>query len=255
MTSLALLQRGFQRHVFESHPRFEREILGSDRLSAAQRLAIYSGAYRARLVETLGKHYPGLRALAGDQCFDHLAQRYVGTHPSSYRNLRWFGSELPAFIAEAAPARRGPALAEMAAFEWKLGLAFDATDAVSVTIDEIAEVPPSEWASMRFVPHPSIQCLALRYNIPVLHTAAQEGKPLPPLKRARSARPWLIWRQDLVTRYRSFERDEAFAFDALVRGAQFGEICAQLARAANPGMRAAQLLKAWVAEGLICGIN
>jgi len=255
MTDLACLQRGFQRSVFKGNARFEREIVGTSRMSAARRLEIYSHAYRARLVETLETDYPGLGALAGAERFEHLAQEYVRAHPSSHRNLRWYGGALPAFLAKAVPSRRVRALAEMAAFEWQLGLAFDAADATPLTIDDIAQVPTTEWAGMRFAPHPSVRRLALRYNVPGLRAAAEGDRPLPPLTRAKSAVAWLVWRQNLVIRYRSLAKDEARALDALLRGADFGEICAQLAGAPEPALRAAALLKGWVAEGLLCDIK
>jgi len=255
MTSLAQLQRGFQNHMFDGNPRFEREIVGCTRVPAAHRLAIYFGAYRARLLEVLGTDFPGLRALAGDERFERLAREYVGVHASSYRNLRWYGGDFPAYLARAARSRPAPVLAEMAAFEWQLGLAFDAANAEPILIDDVAQVPRDEWPRMRFEPHPSVRRLALHFNVPALHAAAQGGKPLPRLKRATTAVAWLIWRQDLVSRYRSLARDEAPALDALLRGAGFGAICAQLAGAAEPALRAAALLKCWVAEGLLCGIK
>jgi len=255
MTSLAGLQRGFQRHVLAGSAHFEREVAGSARMSAERRLAIYSGAYRARLVEALGTDYPGLRALAGDDRFEPLARQYVSQHPSAYRNLRWYGGEFPAFVAKAASVRRAPALAEMAAFEWQLGLAFDATDAGPVTGDDIMQVPADEWPRMRFVPHPSLRRLSLRYNVPALHAAVLGERSLPRLRRGRRAVEWLVWRHELVTRYRSLARDEARALDSLLQGATLGEICAELAGVSGPGLRAAALLKGWVHEGLICRIS
>jgi len=255
MTRLARLQRGFQRHVLAGGAHFEREIADGARVSASQRLAIYYGAYRARLVEALATDYPGLQALAGDERFEQLARQYVSEHPSDYRNLRWYGAGFPAFLAKAAPARRAPALTEMAAFEWQVGLAFDAADAEPVTGEDIVQVPPHEWPQMRFTPHPSVRRLSLRYNVPALHAAALGERSLPRLRRARSAVEWLVWRRELVPRYRSLAKDEARALDTLLRGATFGEICGQLAGASEPGLRAAALLKGWVHEGIICRID
>lgn len=255
MTSLARLQRGFQRHVLAGGAHFDREIAGNARLSATRRLSIYSGAYRARLVEALGKDYPGLQALAGNERFEQLARHYVSAHPSPFRNLRWYGGEFPAFLAKCAPSRRAPAFAEMAAFEQQLGLAFDAADTAPVAVEDVARVPAQEWPQMRFTPHPSVRRLTLHYNAPAVHAAALEGKSLPPLRRVRRAVPWLIWRQELVIRFRSLARDEARAFDTLLGGATFGEICAQLSDSGEPGLRAAALLKGWLREGLICEVE
>jgi hypothetical protein len=250
MTPLARLQRGFQHHVLEGNPRFEHKVHGTARASAARRLGIYSGAYRARLVEALGKDYPGLRALAGVAQFKRLARDYIAAHPSRFSNLRWYGGELAAFL-ETSPHRRATALAEMAAFEWELGIAFDAADAHLLMLEDIVRVPPEAWPHMRFKPHPSVRRLSLRYNVPAFRVAADDSAPLPPLRRARAPVAWLIWRQDLTARFRSLEGDEARALDALMRGADFGEICAQLADTGGPALRAAALLKRWVADVLL----
>jgi hypothetical protein len=250
MTALARLQRRFQRNVLEGDRRFEREVAGDARLAAGRRLAIYSGAYRARLVEALGKDYPGLRALAGEARFERLANEYIAACPSSFPNLRWYGGELAAFI-RVSDHRRAAALAEMAAFEWQLGLAFDASDAAPLTIEDIGRVPPEEWPGMRFAPHPSVRRLSLRYNVPAIRSASEDGAPLPPLRRGSAPVAWLIWRQNLVARFRSLECDEARAFDALMRGAVLGEICAELNDNPEPALRSAALLKGWVTDGLL----
>ena len=250
MTALARLQRDFQRNVLEGDPRFERRVRGTTSVPAAGRLAIYSGAYRARLVEALGKDYPGLRALAGEARFERLARDYIAAYPSRFANLRWYGGELAAFL-DGSRQRRAAALAEMAAFEWQLGLAFDAADALSLTVEDIARVPPDAWPGMRFTPHPSARRLSLRYNVPAVRIAAEDGAPLPLLRRARAPVAWLIWRQGLTARFRSLQRDEARALDALMRGADFSEICTELSDSAEPALRAAALLKGWAGDGLL----
>jgi hypothetical protein len=250
MTALARLQRGFQCNVLEGDRRFEREVAGDARLAAGRRLAIYSSAYRARLVQALARDYPGLRALAGEARFERLANEYIAARPSVFPNLRWYGGELAAFLGVSGH-RRAAALAEMAAFEWQLGLAFDAPDAAPLTIEDIARVPPEEWPGMRFAPHPSVRRLSFRYNVPAIRSASEDGAPLPTLRRGGAPVAWLIWRQGLVVRFRSLERDEARAFDALTRGANFAGICTGLRGGAKPAARAAVLLKGWITSGLL----
>jgi len=250
MTALARLQRGFQRHILEGHARFEREVANTARVAAERRLAIYSSAYRARIIEALGDDYPGLRALAGETLFERLAREYVDANPSRFFNLRWYGSGLAAFLRSFA-GRRAPGFCEMADFEWQLGLAFDAADAAPVMIEDIARVPPDKWPGMRLAAHPSVRLLSLRYNVPALSSAVQDGKPMPPLRRKRSAVCWLIWRRDLTVHFRSLARDEAQALNALTRGASFSQICATLSDSTDPALRAAALLKGWAGDGLI----
>lgn len=250
MTPLVRLQRNFQRHVLDGDRRFRRDVADTARVSAERRLAIYSGAYRTRLVESLEADFAGLRALIGEARFRRIAGQYVNAHPSPFYNLRWYGGGFALFLRTSSR-RRGPALVEMADFEWQLGLAFDAADVTPFTIEDMASVAPQDWPRMHFAPHPSVRLLNLRYNVTSVFTAVQNEKPQPPLACARTPVSWLIWRQNLTAHFRSLETDEARALGALMRGAEFGEICAELSDSAEPGLRAAALLKRWIIDGLM----
>ena len=250
MTPLARLQRGFQQHILEGNSGFERQVACTARVSARRRLEIYSSAYRARIVQALQDDYPGVCALVGEASFQRIAGAYVDANPSPFFNLRWYGGDLAAF-ARSLSRRRGAVLAEMAQFEWQLGLAFDAANAACVTVEDIAQLPPDDWPRMRFIRHPSASLISLQYNVPALMSAVKDGTPLPAVRRSRTAVYWLIWRQNLNAHFRSLPADEARALDALMRGADFGEICAELSDSTEPASRAAALLKGWITDGLI----
>jgi hypothetical protein len=69
---------------------------------------------------------------------------------------------------------------------------------------------------------------------------------------------WLVWRQDLLTYFRSLSVDEAWALDTLQRGENFATICEGLGEwidAQNVALHAAGLLKQWLTDGLICEIR
>ncbi|MGH8622189.1 MAG: HvfC/BufC family peptide modification chaperone, partial [Burkholderiales bacterium] len=185
MSALARLQHMFQRRVFRPHARFEREVVSTTRLAARERLEIYSSAYRARLVGALAKDYPGLKALLGNQGFERIALAYVEAHPSRFANLRWYGGGLAAFLRKSGPRRSRRALAEMAAFEWSVGLAFDAADDPALEVSAVSARAPAAWPRMRFSPHPSVRRLDLHFNVPALRAATDAGKPLPRLRRRR----------------------------------------------------------------------
>ena len=250
MTPLARLQRNFQSHVLDGDRRFRREVADTARVPAGRRLAIYSSAYRTRLVESLEADYAGLRALIGEARFRRIARQYVNAHPSPFFNLRWYGAGFASFLRNSSR-RRGPALGEMADFEWQLGLAFDAADVTPITIEDMASVAPEDWPRMRFATHPSVRLLNLRYNVTSVFTAVQDEKPQPALACAKTPVSWLVWRQALTAHFRSLEADEARALGALMRGADFGEICGELSDSPEPALRAAALLKRWIIDGLM----
>ncbi len=229
-------------------------MLSTDRAAAARRLGVYVHAYGARLVEALGKDYEALRTLLGERAFEKTMLDFIAARPSRHRNLRWYGWALARFLARSPRTRARPLLAELAAFEWALGLAFDAADARTMTVEEVGRVPAESWPAMRFRLHPSVRRLELYGNAPAIWRAARDGKRLPRASRRRAPAPWLVWRKGLMPFYRALPRDEAWALDAVSRGRNFAAICSGLRRFAG-GKRAAQsgapVLKTWQGDGLI----
>ena len=68
----------------------------------------------------------------------------------------------------------------------------------------------------------------------------------------------MIWRQDLLTYFRSLIVDEAWALDAMQRGETFADICEGLTEwidAQNVAVHAVGLLKQWLTDGLISEIR
>ena len=98
MTTLAELQRDFQRHVMHGHDRIVDAVVDTPRVPATTRLAIYSEAYRLRLTEALASTLPRLQALLGQQEFAKIAAEYIDLCPSSFPSIRWFGDRLPSLL-------------------------------------------------------------------------------------------------------------------------------------------------------------
>ena len=249
---------GFQRH-FQSWVTGEAlappaKVAGTGAASAGERLQVYAEAIRLRFLEVLGKDYPGLRALVGEDEFRVLGGAYVAAHPSRERSIRCFGRHLPGFLRRTAPWRERPVLGEMARFEWAKGEVADAADGPVVGVGEIAAVPPERWAGLRPRFQPALRRLDLEWEVPGLWSALDRGDPPPPLVRAERARPWLLWRDGLRVRWRSLAPDEAWALGACAAGEDFGAVCAGFcARGGEEGaaLRAATCLRQWAEDGLL----
>lgn len=254
MKALRDLQKEFQNYVFRRTKQMEREVVSTHRASAKTRLGIYSSAYRLRLLEALDTDYPGLHALAGDAQFKKLGGAYIGSHPSPYFNLRWYGGELAEFLKTTPPYSRHPVLSEMAAFEWAQALAFDAPDEPVVQVDDMAKIPAHAWPNLVFKPHASLQRLNLEWNVPAFWKAVDRKEDLPQPKKNEYAVGWVLWRRQLQIFYRSLNVDEAWAIDALRDGHNFAEICGGLCEwlgELQVAPHAAGLLKTWISEGMI----
>ena len=69
---------------------------------------------------------------------------------------------------------------------------------------------------------------------------------------------WIVWREQLITRFRSLETDEQLALDKIREGENFNDVCETLSTIIDEDkvpMHAATLLKGWITQGLISGIH
>jgi hypothetical protein len=261
MPSLASLQQAFQNYVYEPESKLcgiVEDIRSDERVSAEDRLGIYSNAYRLRLLEALLTDYPALHGLAGDEEFDLLGRAFIAVHASPYYNLRWYGGELPNFLRTSEEYRQYPVLAAMADFELAIATAFDAADDPVLRIEDIAQVAPEAWGEMRFRPHASVQRVDLDWDVvPLWKAVKEEREGEHPPKNAAPVH-WLVWRAELRTQFRSIPDDEGAAFDALRTGSSFGDMCEVLLEwhaAEVVAMRAAELLKQWTQTGLLAELK
>jgi hypothetical protein len=258
MNTLRHLQERLQSYVLEDDRGIEEQVISTSKISACARLEIYAEAYRLRLLGALENDFPALKALLGNEAFSKLGRTYIEAHPSHHFSLRYFGRHLKRFLTHTSPYRQAPWLAEMAAFEWALGEVFDAADSRTLTLDEIATIPPMKWAQMRLHFHPSVHRLDLHWNVPLLWKAIdQHESPGPPVE-SHIPLPWVLWRQDLKNYFRSLKEDEAWALDAAQAGKTFGTICEGLCiwhEEAKVPQQAAILLQRWVTDGLLSRID
>lgn len=258
MKPLTHLQQEFQRYVHHRDGRMQDMIVGDACASAQQRLEIYADAYRLRLLEVLGNEFKGLRVLARAKKFEQLCHDYIETHPSPHSNVRWYGDGLAHFLNASASWNRQPALAEMAALDWAISIAFDARDQPVVSIDEVAAIPPPAWPGMVPALNASVRCLPQHWNVATIRKAADRTVRIPGLVKTQQPAHCLVWRRNMEVFYRTVTPDEATALGACINGACFAELCEALLAwhdEADVALRAAALLRRWVEDELVCEIR
>lgn len=255
--ALERLQQQMQSHVLGSGaiaPSMHALISSNDGLSTEGRLAIYFEGYRMRLRQALGEAFDKTHALVGDALFSQLCDGYIADQPSAFRNLRWYGDGFAGHLATALPSH--PCVAELAQFEWALGLAFDAADAPLLTLDSLATVTPEEWAHIGFTLQPALQLLTLEWNVAAIWLALEAGQT-PPAPQAETAH-WLVWRRQWQPHFRSLPTAEFKAIQDMSSGASFASVCADaLIPTATDGDVTAQVagwLQTWVAEEILSAV-
>jgi hypothetical protein len=257
MSRLPEIQGDFQSYLLSGTTAIETHVVGTERVPIATRLAIYGDGYRARLVEALQANFPVLSELLGEGDFETLAAAYIGTHDSPFYSIRYYGNAFSEFLAVEPEYTGAPVLAELARWEWAMTEVFDAADAPSVTVNDLAGVAPEAWAELCFEWHPSMRRLALSWNAPQIWKAVSDGADAPEVAFNPEPVEWLLWRHDLRTYFRSLEPGEAVALEAAREGQSFGEICgllcAEFGEAEAPA-KAAGFLRGWVESGLLTAV-
>ena len=255
-STLSQLQNDFQAYLLDSSPNsiksaaFIKLIINDKKVGVNTRLGIYYKAYRLRMIEALANTYPILKALLGDDLFEKTARSYIENYPSTVRNMRCVGDQMSAHINKTLP--QYPIAVEIAAFEWGLSLAFDAKDAPILTLQDLVNIPPENWADLRFQFHPSMQLFTFKLNVLRLWQALNNNEAIPKIIQINE--DCIVWRKDLNSHYRSLESAEHAAIQYVTAGASFGELCEFLqenADSEDATMKAAQCLSVWLNEGLI----
>ena len=258
MNPLQDLQSDFQSFLRHGDESMLRRASGTAKVSAQTRLAIYYDAYRLRLLEALDSNYPVLHAWIGDEEFEKLGLAYLDAHPSMHFSIRYFGHRLPEYLITSEMYCGKSYLGEMAALEWAISEAFDAPDSPVMRLDDVATIPPDAWPGMCIQLHAAVHRLDLRWNVPPVWKAIKAEQAPEALKAAEWPQPWLVWRQDLNTFFRSLSVDEAWALDTVRSGKSFAAMCEGLCEwidAQNVAGHAAGLLKRWVTDGMTSAID
>ena len=259
MLSLKELQDAFIRQVMTGDPCLNEHVVGTESVPARTRVGIYEEAYRERLNEVLENDYEMLNKILGEEAFRQLSLSYIDQHPSSFYSLRWFGSHLPEFLGYSENEGNHDWEAELAKMEWEFIGAFDATDKPVVDENDAANIAPEAWPDLSMEFHPSVRLVSMWWNtIDLWQSAKQEKSPPEPVRLNQNSY-CLLWRNNLVTQFRSLESDEVAALSAALAGATFPDICGALAKEVEEPeqipMTAAGFLKGWLAAGLLTGLK
>jgi len=255
MNNLAAMQQKFLHSILQKDKQLENEIISTDELPAAQRFSIYQNAYLYRLVDALTDSYPSTHTLLGDKRFYAITQDYIQQHPSPFYNIRDFGHQFSQFLA-ADMQYHNSVIPEMALFEWSLLFAFDAANALPVSIEHLSQYEPSQWGDLKFKLLPSFNQLSMQWNtITIWQAIKDDADPMPP-QQLTHPESWIIWRPQWETQFRSISPLEEKALDSLRGEKSFGDICVELSNDSenDDATQAAILLQQWLQDGMLADV-
>lgn len=160
----------------------------SARLSSGERLAIYCGAYHARLLQCFQSMFPVLFQFLGDELFNRFALDYLGKHPPHSYTLNRLADNFVQHLAETRPDAEAPPdqreqwpdfIIDLATLEWAFQKVYDgpgvegrpvpsAKDLREMSLESILECRP--------VPVPCLRLFALRYPVHAYLLAVSRGE-------------------------------------------------------------------------------
>ncbi|MGO8738820.1 HvfC/BufC family peptide modification chaperone [Rhodoblastus sp.] len=256
---LAEVQKLFQDSVLGEEPSPSLLTLLRPPLRAeniAETFAVYHDGFRLRMAEYLSNDYPALREAMGDEAFGALVEAYAKARPSTFRNARWVGAGLPAFLRATPPLAEDRFLCGLAGLEAALAKSFDAADADELPIDALGRAREEDWPRLCFGFHPSVLTVAATLDAVAAYEAVQAGEPVAAARDGADV-TLALWRRELDVNYRTLDDLEKIALTEAMAGAAFGNICASLAFA-HPGRDEAEMaqiaggfLARWFSDGMI----
>jgi hypothetical protein len=210
--SLDAITRWFQESVVRPHeagkkgPRLadaSSVILPSKTLTPERRVAIYTDAYLARLIEALHSDFPALTRFLGHRAFHELARAYLEKNPSRSWSLNPLGRRLPQFLAGTVRLPKREAALAFATVEVAMAEVFDEAAGAPLGPADFAALDAARFFTSRLEFVPTFRLVEVDYAVnPVIDAVRQERPQVPPLKKKKSwiavyRKEFKVWRLDL----------------------------------------------------------
>lgn len=226
MPTLRDIQRDFARSLLVPSEGAALAHIANDVIDAAERFDIYRNNVALTLIAALRPAFPAVDKLVGSDFFDGAARAFIAQFPPRSACLDDYGAEFPDFLAAFPGASALAYLPDVARLEWTVNVALHAPDAPTLQPDALTNLSAGEHGRVRFVRHPSVRLLAVRYPVDVIWRAVLDGDAAALGGVAMKAEPsWLVVQRQasgvVVTR---LDEDEATWTDFLFSGAVLDEI-------------------------------
>jgi len=255
-SALRTVQVALHDHLLDRPSAIADGLREGGRITIGQRLQIYHGAFRSRLLEAMQGSSERTWAYLGDTGFAATATAFIEGNPPRDRNLRWYGDLLPTWVADAYPGDAD--IGELAMIDWRLRGAFDGADVQPVAADALSGLTAADWTSVgcRFVP--TLDIAPLRFNTVGIWHALDRGET-PPAASPLAEPAWLlIWRREWHPHFRTPGADEVAALSRLQAGEPVAAVCttggADVSRERYATM-VATWVRAWLDDQLIAELT
>lgn len=163
----------------------------SSTLTAAERMAIYSRSYHARLLQCFGSMFPALLRALGERLFNHFALDYLQHHPPRSYTLDELADAFPQHLADTRPDADAPPeerepwpdfIIELASLELAFLKVYDGPGVEGRALPgarDILNTGGTRILQARPAPAPCLRLFAFRYPVHTYMLAARRAGELP----------------------------------------------------------------------------
>jgi uncharacterized protein (UPF0276 family) len=223
-------------------------------VQGGERMSVYAGGYIARIKESLGEVYGGIRHILGEGAFISLAADYARAYPSRDYNLNHAGKNLAEHARSSDWAARFPFLPDLALLEWGVARAFHANQPDAFDPASLVSVAEDEWGNVVFECQPSVTVVSSQW--PVVDIWKARKAPLSELNVDLVGRPQaaVIYRHGLDVHCDALTDPESVFLSALFEGKTLDQACEAVAPV-NAEPPVGDWLAAWTAKGLFRAVT
>jgi hypothetical protein len=219
-------------------------------------MAIYRNNYRTALVDALRATFERTARWVGDDAFRQAAAHHIITHPPSSWTLDDAGQGFDVTLVGLFAG--DPEVAELAWVEWSMHRAFGAEDALPLDAagfeGATAGFADTDWDSMRFAFMPRLATQVVHHDIAAIWRALGEEELVLPDYALDTPVACHVYREAEQPIFITAPAHESSALNAMLAGASFGELCAELTDLFNADAAVAEagaMLSRWLHQGMI----
>lgn len=132
-------------------------LLGPNNTPAGKRFSVYRNNVAVSLTDALVQSFPVLQKIVGEEFFNALAGVFLRMHPPQSPLMMFYGTEMPAFLANFPPVEHLPYLADVARLELSIRRAYHAEDATAIDASSLQNLAPDVLMASRLTLAPSVQ--------------------------------------------------------------------------------------------------
>lgn len=247
--SLLALQRDFRAWLSESSDD------AAGRLGRAARpgLDVYQNNYRAALVACLNEAFERVRLWLGEERFLNTVAAHIDVTPPHAWTLDAYPRDFPETLQLLFPT--DPEVFELGWLDLALSEAFVGPDAAGIDPAALGDV---DWDGAVLRLAPTLRTMTFQTNAAAIWSALSAEEMPPAAERLPEPVTMIVWRQALVSCFRTAEPGEGAALALVEGGATFGGLCAAMIEmlGEEAGVAASgRFLGRWMGDGLIVGIG